>query len=223
MNKHSATLIASSVLLLGAAQAAQAHISFTNATVYANKSFVVTANIPHGCEDQSLVKHDTIRVEMTLPAAITNARPADAAWGAASVTTNGGGNTVLVWEKTTAPTLAQDTNFYQVTFRATAPNTPLVALELDTTQFCEGGTQTVWAASAGLEAPVLNVLPARVPGWNKYTAQADIDLATITAFFGDALIVWSNNAAYSANPNTAALITTPLTAIPAGQDYWVKY
>lgn len=202
---------------------AEAHISFADARVYAGKSFVVTANIPHGCEDAGLVKHDTVRIEMTLPVGVTGARPADAPWGEASVVDNGDGTTTLIWDKGARTPLATDTNLYQVTFRATAPNTPLTVLDLDTVQSCEGGTQTTWAASAGSEAPQLKVLPSRAAGWNKFTAQADILQADFSALFGDAVIVWSGGAAYSANANVSALINNALTVIPAGQDYWVKY
>lgn len=50
-------------------------------------------------------------------------------------------------------------------------------------------------------APALVVMPARVPGWNKYPAPVAL---TDLGIFKDALIVWSGAAAYSAKPATAA-------------------
>jgi hypothetical protein len=71
--------------------------------------------------------------------------------------------------------------------------------------------------------PKLRILPARAPGWNKYTAQSVIDAAMLSSYFGDAEVVWSSNAAYSANPVTDSMITNKLTEIPQGAEYWVKY
>jgi uncharacterized protein YcnI len=208
-------------VLLGAISVANAHVSFVANTAYAGKSYVATANIPHGCEDASANLYDTIRVEMVIPAGFTGVRPADAPNFTASIETDvvTGAVTKLIWTKNTAG-LPADTNFIQVTFRGTLPNTPFANLELATTQFCVGDTTRIWS---GVDVPKIALLPARAPGWNKYTAQAEIDAATLGAFFKDALIVWSNNAAYSANPITNNLITNKLTLIPAGAEFWVKY
>jgi hypothetical protein len=64
-----------------------------------------------------------------------------------------------------------------------------------------------------------------VAGWNKYTVENKIDDLTI---FDDAQIVWADDAAYSGNPETKALIESeddvePLTEIKAGAEIWVKY
>jgi hypothetical protein len=84
------------------------------------------------------------------------------------------------------------------------------------------------AAQKGEEpepAPALAILPARAPGWNKFTvAQKVTDLSV----FKDALIVWAGDAAYSANPATADQIksedgVTELKEIATGAEIWVKY
>ena len=219
--KRQATRIAmTAAMLLSIAHVADAHVSFVANNAYAGKSYVATANIPHGCEDSSLAKYDTIKIEITIPAGFTAVRPADAAFGPATIEKDGSGNvTKLIWTKAAAA-LTDDTHLYQVTFRGTLPNTPLQSLDFVTKQTCSGNTTKTWE---GVDAPKLPVLPARAPGWNKYTAQENIDEATIKAFFADAYIVWSNGAAYSANAVTAGLITNKLTAIPLGAQFWVKY
>jgi hypothetical protein len=74
-------------------------------------------------------------------------------------------------------------------------------------------------------APGLLILPARSPGWNRYTAADDI---TDLSVFDDAEIVWVGDEAYSSNPLTAELIAdeegvAPLVDITAGAEVWVKY
>jgi uncharacterized protein YcnI len=215
--KIGTALFAAGVLLLGAAQAARAHVTFVDNTAEAGRSFIAVANINHGCEDESGT-HDTYKVEMELPAGVT-ARPMGSALGAASVD-DSGDPVKLVWQRDSSAVGASDTLFYQVSFRFTVPTTPLAALAFRTTQYCAGGTQLVWE---GVDAPTLQIVPVHVNGWNKYTAQADIALAAIAATFADAQIVWAGSQAYSANPVVAALIQNALTVIPAGTEYWVKY
>ena len=111
---------------------------------------------------------------MELPAGVT-ARPMSAALGAALVD-DSGDPVKLVWQRDSSAVGASDTLFYQVSFRFTAPGTPLTALAFRTTQYCAGGTQLVWE---GVDAPTLQIVPVHVNGWNKYTAQADITLAEI--------------------------------------------
>lgn len=207
-------------LLLGTLPAAHAHVSFVASNAYADTTYLATATVPHGCTDLAGTDYDTLRIEIEIPAGMTDVRPADAVFGPVTIETDtNGAVTRLIWTKTAAA-LAGDTHLYQVSFRGRLPNMPLATLAFATTQICAGNTMKSWA---GVDAPVLRVLPKRTPGWNKYTAQADVNEATIKAFFGDAQIVWSNGMAYSANPVTAGLIANPLTGIPAGMDYWVKY
>jgi len=224
MRHHATSLLSAAAIFLGLIQAVEAHTSFVvNATSlpFAGKGYTATMNVGHGCEDANGTFYDTETLEVAIPATFTNVRPMDATWGAAAVEKDVDGNvTKLIWTRT-ATAHAEDTHLYQVSFKGTLPNLPMTTLEFVATQHCNGGTvETVWE---GAKVPTLKLLPARLPGWNKYTAQADIDEATIKAFFADALIVWSGNAAYSVNPVTAGLITNTLTAIPTGAEFWVKY
>ena len=213
---HIAALVLSSTML----STAQAHVSFVENNAYAGKSYIAIANVPHGCEDLNALKHDTIAIAISIPAGFTGVRPADSAFGPATVETDVNGNvTRLIWTKSAAA-LSEDTHFIQVSFRGTLPNAPMTTLELETTQTCEGNTSKTWS---GIDVPKLRILPLRARGWNKYTAQSPIDASMLSAYFSDAEIVWCNNAAYSANPVTQGLITNPLTQIPQGADYWVKY
>lgn len=199
---------------------ANAHVSFVANNAYAGKSYIATATIPHGCEDENGEGYDTSKIEMTIPAGFTNVRPADAAFGPASVVKDEAGNvTKLIWTKTALPAVGDDL-LYQVTFRGTLPADALQTLKFDTLQTCAGDKTKAWE---GADAPSLKVLPARTTGWNKYTAQSALDETAIKSYFADAQIVWSNGAAYSANSVTNGLITNKLTAIAQGAEYWVKY
>jgi uncharacterized protein YcnI len=204
-------------LLFAIQPAAHAHVEFVDNTAEAGSAFIATADISHGCEDLS-GNYDTYKVEIELPAGIT-ARPMNSAVGQASVDDTGD-PVKLVWERDPSEVAASDALFYQVSFRFSAPDTPLASLEFRTTQYCAGSTQLVWE---GAEVPTLKIVPPHVPGWNKYTAQADISLDTVQAMFADAQIVWANNQAYSPNPVVADLIQNALTVITAGTEYWVKY
>jgi hypothetical protein len=132
-----------------------------------------------------------------------------------------------------------DDLFYQMSIRTTLPDMPFSTLYFPTSQTCmdaDGKTYvTDWAAlpgdpklADGSEAPpspALVILPARVVGWNKFTAPADIEELKI---FNDAQIVWVGDAAYSSNPITAELIkgeedVTELKKISEGDEIWVKY
>lgn len=213
-------LFTSLVLSFALVPVAHAHVSFVANNAYAGKSYIATAVIPHGCEDLSAIKYDTLQIAISIPPGFTGVRPADSAFGPATVEKDADGNvTRLIWTKAAAA-LAEDTHFIQVSFRGTLPNAPLTALELETTQTCVGGTSRTWS---GVDVPKLRILPSRAPGWNKYTAQSLIDTSMLSSYFSDAVIVWSNNAAYSANPVTDSLITNKLSEIPQGAEYWVKY
>lgn len=210
-------------LIIVSMQAAQAHVSFLTTTAgmpTAGKTYLATLNIPHGCEDANAAHFDTTKVEVTVPSGFTSVRPMDTTFGASTVEKDEAGNvTKLIWTKSTAA-LTNDDHYYQIVFRGTLPNTPFTTLGFVTTQTCAGDTTKTWE---GADAPKLLIFPARALGWNKYTAQTDFDEAAIKKYFADAYIVWSGSAAYSANSVTAGLISTPLTAITTGSDFWVKY
>lgn len=213
MKTNHTVLAAVALAMTGALPAAQAHVSFVNNRAPAGTSFIATANISHGCGDEGGAGLDTTRVEIVLPEGVT-ARPMHSDIGDAAID----GNT-LVWARE-APVQEADTHFYQVSFRFTVPNAPFTRLQFMTTQFC-GDAELAW----GAESPMINIVPARAPGWNRYTAQSDIQAADFSAYFGDAEIVWTiaPRQAYSANPHVAPLIQDPLQIIPAGANFWVKY
>lgn len=216
-----ALLVAGSVF----AQSAHAHVSFVANVPYAGKSYVATLNVPHGCEDSSAKLYDSSKIEVTIPAGFTGVRPSPSTFGKASVVKDAQGNvTKLVWTKAEADKLADDSQFYQITFRGTLPNAPFTALAFDTVQTCEGGLTQAWT---GVNVPTLRVLPGRTVGWNKFTVPTALDLTGAGKnFFTDAAIVWKGKEGYSANSNTFDLIkknATELKLIPANSDIWVKY
>ena len=148
----------------------------------------------------------------------------DAPWAAASVVKNTENKiTRLVWTKTDT-VHAEDSQLYRASFTAKLPNTPLATLAFPTTQYCKDASgNEIKIEWIDAEAPSLKLMEAHKPGWNKYTAQNDIDEATIKSFFADAYIVWSGDAAYSANPVTDELISNKLQSISSGSEFWVKY
>jgi periplasmic copper chaperone A len=216
------TLIVLALYFWGAT--AQAHVGFAPNNAYAGARYLATLNIPHGCEDVAGKHYDTVKIEVSIPAAFTSkespVRPMDAVFGEAVLEKDAEGNVIkLIWTKTVGAK-ADDSHTYQVSFRGTLPKAPFTVLAFPTTQTCVSNITTAWQ---GEDAPSLKVLPVRALGWNKYTAQTEMSLEAIKMYFGDAYIVWYQNAAYSANPVTAGLIPTPLMSIPVGGEFWVKY
>jgi hypothetical protein len=140
----------------------------------------------------------------------------------------------VVWQKADADALDADVEYYKLTMRVKVPDKPFSTLYFPAYQVCRAtdGTMTSvdWIAmTEGTEAepsPVVSVLPARMPGWNKFKVANAVE--DLSVFFTDALIVWKGNAAYSANPATLELIqstedVTVLSALAAGDEVWVKY
>lgn len=228
MNYATTTLAASVATILGALQPVQAHTVFVmdvTRVPVAGKSYNATLT-GHGCEvavEGTTTKrnYDTEVLEVVIPAGVTGVQPMDATWGKATVEKDEatGNVTKILWTSTNVHD--EDSNLYQATFRATLPDAPMTTLAFDVTHVCnQGASKAEWI---GANAAKLYLQPARKPGWNKYTAQVAIDVAAFPSFFADAQIVWSNGAAYSTNAETTKLITNALTAIPAGQEFWVKY
>jgi uncharacterized protein YcnI len=211
---------------------AQAHISIASGPAFANTSGEVAFGVGHGCEGA-----DTVSVQLEIPTGVTSVRPETSDFGQVDVETDAGGAVVAVtWTKADAAVLDSDTQYYKLMVRLKAPDQPFSVLYFPAHQTCRAadGTETVvdWVginepADSKVEpAPALYVLPARFPGWNKFTVAADVD--NLKGFFGDAQIVWSGKKAFSVNPATTDLIgsttgISTLASIAAGDEIWVKY
>ena len=223
-------LIAASLL---APATAFAHITVGSGPAPAGKAQKITVNVNHGCNTST---EDTVKIEVEIPAGFTSVRAMPSDFGAVTVTKVGTTVTKLAWTK--VDHLDFDDAYYEITFKATVPNTPYTKVPIKITQTCisAGGTPTVvhWDNSDPAEpAPNLVIVPPKLnaTGWNKFVVPANTTVAPTDfgAYFGDALIVWKGTAAFSSNPNTAAQITstagvTALTAgLAAGDEIWVRY
>ena len=233
------TIIATSTFVCLAASSASAHVSLVSGPGFADSTQEIVFGVGHGCAGA-----DTLSVRVEIPAAITTVRAVHSTLGPAKVEKDAAGLVkAVIWSKPAADVQDGDPNYYKLTLRLKVPNQPFTTLAFPAIQTCRttAGVETVvdWVggsaaapdasapdAGAPEPAPTLVILPPRQPGWNKFQVPPDmVDLAT---YFGDAQIVWLGGAAFSPNPNTAALIktepnTTPLTTIPAGATVWVRY
>lgn len=214
-----------------AASAASAHVSVSSGPGFAETSQVITFGVGHGCEGA-----DTLSVRVEIPEEVVSVRALPSTFGPATVELNDAELvSAVTWEKPVESLLDADTNYYQLQLRIGVPAVPFTTLYFPAIQICQAadGTQTEvpWvstdpSATDVEPAPGLAVLPERFSGWNRYTVPAAIE--DLTAFFSDALIVWRDDAAFSANPATVELIgTTPgvtvLESLEAGDEIWVKY
>jgi uncharacterized protein YcnI len=217
---------------------ADAHVSATGPG-FANTTQEITFPIAHGCNGTP--GDDTYTVKIDIPAGVTSVRPMRSDFGKVSVDKDGAGNvTAITWQKPLAEALDADIAFHKLVVRMKLPNAPFTTLVFPAHQTCRSstGTTTVveWVAPPGTvtpeggiapePAPTLMLLPARVPGWNKFTVPAAI--ADVSLFFKDAQVVWKGTAAYSSNAITAAQLkaepgVTVLTALAAGDEVSVKY
>jgi len=231
---HRTTLIATFACFAGllVSTRAQAHVSIVSGPAFANTSQEVSFGVGHGCAGA-----DTYRVQVDIPPGVTSVRPETSDFGQVDVETDAAGTVVAVtWTKADASVLVADTQYYKLVVRLKLPNQPFSTVYLPAHQTCRAadGSETVvdWvgideAADSAIEpAPALRLLPARFPGWNKFTLATAVD--DLAGFFGDAQIVWSGNQAFSVNPATSELIgATPsvsaLTSLAEGAQIWVKY
>lgn len=209
---------------------AHAHVSISSGPAVANATSEVVFSVGHGCSGA-----DTYKVVIDIPAAVTSVRPLRSDFGPPSVAKDAmGAITSVTWVKPLAEALDSDLAFYKLTLRLKTPNQPFTTLYFPVHQTCRamnGTMSTVdWVSVppnvTDEPAASLFVVPARAPGWNKYTVP--VAMTDLSVFFKDALIVWKDSAAYSVNPNTASLIgstagATTLTALAAGDEVWVKY
>ena len=211
---------------------AQAHVSIVSGPAFANTSQEVSFGVGHGCAGA-----DTYRVQVEIPAGVTSVRPETSDFGQVDVETDAGGTVVAVtWTKADASVLPADTQYYKLVVRLKAPNQPFTTVYLPAHQTCRAadGSETVvdWvgineASDSTIEpAPALRLLPARFPGWNKFTLGTAVD--DLQGYFGDAQIVWFGSKAFSVNPATSELIdatagVSALTSLADGDQIWVKY
>ena len=215
--------------------AALAHVGLTSPGI-ANATQELTFTVGHGCAGL-----DTQTVRIQIPAGVTSVRPLSSDFGRVSVEKDGAGNvTAVTYQRNLSDVvLDADPNFYKFTLRLKLPNAPFTQLYFPTRQTClagDGGTPfTDWTNTSGATpdagepepAPALLIVPARKPGWNKFTVPAG-GISSLSQYFGDALIVWKGESAYSSNSVTAEQISntsgvTPLTSVAAGDELWVRY
>jgi uncharacterized protein YcnI len=226
---------------------AHAHVGLTANGPYANANVEASFNVGHGCEN----KYDTYSVKIRIPSGVTSLRMVEnGSFATVTAERNAAGDvTAVTYTKAQSAVRAADDAYYKLVLRFRLPNTPFATLYFPTTQVCksqDGSTTstTEWvstgeehsadAGEAEEPAPALTVLPARTPGWNRYTLAEGVGPSgnsaklKVDALFKDALIVWAGDAAYSANPNTAAQIAAEdgvevLETLEPGTEFWVKY
>lgn len=209
---------------------AGAHVAVASGPAVANKSQKVVFSVGHGCDG-----NDTFAVRIEMPAGVTSVRPMRSDLGLPSVELDASNAvTAVFWQKAVEEALDSDIAFYELTVRMKSPDKPFSRLYFKAQQTCRAadGTLSVvdWTAlpgEMGEPAAALTVVPARLPGWNRYTVPDH--LSDLSVFFQDALIVWRGTEAYSFNPATAELIqgTPGVTTIADGlhpdDDIWVRY
>lgn len=215
---------------------AKAHIGVVSGPAFTDRTYGqdVTFGVGHGCSGA-----DTSRVQIDIPQGVTSVRAMPSAFGAVRVERDAALNpSAVVWTKAPGDMIERDDNYYTLTIRIRVPDQPFTTLRFSIHQTCQAldgtTTEVAWVdpsdtAPDGGEAhpaATLLILPARKPGWNKYAVP--VAISDLSEYFEDALIVWKGNSAYSPNPASAELIpttagVTPLTALAAGDEIWVKY
>ncbi|HEY7371169.1 MAG TPA: DUF1775 domain-containing protein [Polyangia bacterium] len=214
---------------------ADAHISIASGPGFANTTQEITFGVGHGCAGA-----DTTGVRVEIPAAVVSVRAMRSDFGKVSVEKDAAGTiTAVSWQKPDAEVLDADLAYYKLVLRVKVPDQPFTTIFFPSRQTCRAadGTMTTvnWVSlptdpvvdgGADEPAPALTIVPARRPGWNKFTVAAGVP--DLSVFFNDALIVWKGAAAYSANPATTDLImatsgVTALSSLAANDEVWVKY
>jgi uncharacterized protein YcnI len=218
---------------LATSAAAEAHVSAVSSTAVAGMTTIVELGVGHGCSGS-----DTYAITVEIPKGMTSVRPMWSDFGKTSLTYDAADPalvTTVTWQKDDKDALPGDTNYYKLAFRAKVPNAPFTSIYYKVHQVCRAADATLsyteWTAlpgEMGEPAATQAIVPDHLPGWNKYTVP--VDIADLSVFFKDALIVWRGSAAYSFNDNTVALIkaTAGVTALPgdgvkANDEIWVRY
>lgn len=210
-----------------------AHVSISSGPATAGGRAIVTFSVGHGCEGA-----DTTLVNVDIPSEVTSVRGMPSFFGSADVQLDdSGAPSHVVWTKDEIRDA--DDQYYELSMRINVPDAPFSVLYFPVLQGCRDADgmeyATDWAAMPGDEsegdsedepAAELVIMPARHSGWNKYVVPTDI--TDLELFFSDAEIVWSGDAAFSANPTTAAMIEDDedvevLGEIGEGAEIWVKY
>jgi periplasmic copper chaperone A len=236
MNRSVKTLFFSAAVVALPALA-QAHIGVVSGPAVANVTQEVAFGVGHGCEG-----FDTYRVRVEIPAGVGSILPLTSDFGKITVEKDAAGNvTAVTWQKPDADLLSADAEYYKLSVRLRPPNQPFTTVYFPIIQTCKAPDgrlfETRWVGKPGdpvvdgahdEPAASLNVVPARSPGWNKYTVPVALTTMQLSTWFRDALIVWKGSAAFSANPTTADLIkttagVTALESIQANDEIWVKY
>lgn len=206
---------------------AAAHVGVSSGPATAGRSQKITFSVGHGCEGA-----DTVALRVEIPAGVNSVRALTGPFGKPTIEGTPAAVTAVSWRKPNSEVLADDVGYYELTLRVRVDDVPFTRIHFRVVQTCRtaaGVESTV--AWEGEDAAELLVLPARQPGWNRYTLAAGTAVAAddLPAFFGDALIVWRGTAAYSANAATMGLIAgtagvTPLASdLAAGDELWVRY
>lgn len=225
--------LAAATLAVAFTGSASAHVSIVSGVGTANATQEITFGVGHGCAGA-----DTWRVRVQIPPNVTGVRPLPTDFGKATVEKDATGAVIAVtWQKADAEVLDDDSHYYKLVVRARMPDQPFTTFYFPAAQTCrakDGQLTTVnWSLvpplpDGGVDepAPELRLLPARRAGWNKWTVTQE--LTNLAAFFGDALIVWRGNSAYSANPVTAELATATagvatLSSVSPNDQIWVRY
>lgn len=229
------SLVAFAVLSISSL--AHAHVALSSGPAQANKSQIISFAVGHGCTDTAGKKLDTVKVTVTIPAGVTGVRGLRSDFGNPTYTKSGTNITHITWTKPSGDLLEGDDSYYEVKLRARVPDAPFTKLQWNIEQTCEDFVTHVplvvlWdqpeGSTTGEPAAIQVVVPARTTGWNKFTMGRAMTIQEVAEYLGDALIVWRGNAAYSSNPNTAAMIASTegvvvLDAVAANDELWVKY
>ncbi|MFO7179223.1 MAG: YcnI family protein [Pseudomonadota bacterium] len=223
--------LGASLLALFSASGASAHVTISSGPATAGAIEKIVFGVGHGCSGA-----DTASVTIEMPPGVGSVRPipSSALDGLAIERDDSDTVVSVTWERRTSAVLASDMAFYELAVQLRVPNQPFTTLFFPTHQTClgpDGEPSTVhWVGvddTPGVEpAPALFVMPARYPGWNRFTVPADV--ADLFAFFSDAVIVWRGEAAFSANPTLAELLrqtsgVESLETLSVGDVVWVRY
>lgn len=237
--------MAAAVFAAGAGFAvdADAHIGIVGVGV-AGTNQIVEFTIGHGCAGL-----DTLELRVEIPGAITSVRALPSEFGDVTVERDEADIvTAITWSRPLEALAERDEFYYRLPVRIRIPNAPFTELPFRAIQTCSSvdGSEVVmsyWTAWGDDEddhghahkhhegpepgpAAVLRVVPARVPGWNRYTVPTGV--TALGDFFRDARIVWSGTQAFSANAVVAEQIVATegvevLDEIAAGAEIWVNY